>query len=144
VTYYPVSLSLPGAGMIAVLGRRYETLTDEFIQQWLSDLVRVYLVNPDYLLVTEQVRHDLYRIVMSDVYMSHWAFQYARNDKGEVAECYPNKFTGKPLTIVVFPGLPEKTLMVASLLEMKDEDVRVDGLSEVVTRTYVRLREMQP
>ena len=56
--------------MITVIGKRYETLTDDFIQQWLHDLARDYIVAPDYLLVSEEVRRELRRIVTTDLYMS--------------------------------------------------------------------------
>ena len=125
--------------MITVIGKQYETLTDEFIQQWLHDLYRDYRVVPDYLLASEEVRRELRRIVMTDLHMSHWAMQYAQDEQGERAERYPNKVTGGlPLTIVVFPGLPEKTLCLASMLKMVSEEVEVKGETQVVTRSYDR------
>jgi hypothetical protein len=139
VTYHPINFSLPGVGIIAVIGRQYETLTDEFIQQWLYDLYRDYLVTPDYLLVSQEVRHELHRIVMSDLHMYSWVTRNAQDDRGEVAERYPNRITGKSLTMVVFPGLPEKTLFLASMLKMAHEEVQVRGSTSVVTRSYERL-----
>src|SRR5487761_1349076 len=142
MTWHPVQASLPGAGMIAVLGRPYETLTDGFIQDWMFELARTHEVSPDYLLVSQEIRSELHRIVQDDLHLWQWAAQHARDaDSREVAERYPNKITGKPLCIVVFPGLPAKVLFVASLLEMRDEKTRIDGLARIVTRTYAGIWE---
>ncbi len=142
MSYSPINISLPGAGMIAMVSKRYETLTDTFIQQWLHDLYHDYLVVPDYLLVSQAVRQELHRLVMEDLHMYQWVHRYAQDDKGEVAERYPNKITSHPLTIVVFPGLPEKTLFLASMLKMADENSYTDGLGhQVVTRKYARSQE---
>jgi hypothetical protein len=139
VSYQPIHFSLPGVGMITVIGKQYEILTDDFIQQWLHDLARDYNVAPDYLLVSEGARSELRRIIMTDLYMRDWAMQYAQDEQGERAERYPNKVTGgQPLTIVVFPGLPEKTLCLASMLTMVSEEVEVQGATRVATRSYDR------
>src|SRR5271157_2250657 len=111
MSYEPITISLPGAGMIATMGKRYETLTDEFIQQWLHDLVRDYRVEPEYLLVSQAAQRELRRLVAEDIRLYYWTVDYIdldQRDKAERAERYPNKITGNALTIVVFPGLPEK------------------------------------
>ena len=127
--------------MITVISKRYETLTDEFIQQWLYDLVRDYQVEPEYLLVSHEGQRALRRLVAEDIRLYHWAVDYMdvdQRDKAERAERYPNKITGNALTIVVFPGLPEKTLCLASMLKMVSEEVEVKGATRVVTRSYDR------
>lgn len=135
----PINISLPGSGMIAMVSKRYVTLDDAFIQQWLHDLYRDYQVEPDYLLVSGEVRQELHRNVMADLHMYSWVSRYAQDENGEAAERYPNKVTGHPLAIVVFPGLPEKTLFAASMLTIASEYSRTDGLGHEVTRTYARL-----
>ena len=143
MNYGPIDFSIPGVDMIAVLGRRYVELSDELIQQWLYELVRVRLVEPDYLLVTQETRHELRRLIASDLRMATWLAQQRWNDKGEFAERYPNKVTGGSLAIVVFPGLPEKTLFVGSLLIVRNETVQLDGPKRTITRTYAGLKEQE-
>ncbi len=139
MTYNPVTFSLPGAGVIAVVGRQYETLDDAFIQQWMVELILNYRVSPDYLLLSAEARHDLYRIVMSDLHMFNLVHHYAINNDGN--ECYPNRASGTLLTLVVFPGLPEKTLFAASALKILKEEVRIEGTMHIETRKYGRMGE---
>ena len=118
MTYDPVKFTLPGAGVIAVVGRQYETLSDAFIQQWMYELLLNYRVSPDYLLLSAEARHVLYRVLMESLY---WPYVIHRDEAGEPREVYPNRAAGTLLTLVVFPGLPDKTLFAASLLEVKEE-----------------------
>lgn len=140
MTDKPINFSLPGVGLIAMVSKRYETLTDGFIQEWLYDLYCDYLVTPDYLLVSQEVRNELHRIVIADLHMYGWFNRYAQDESGEVAERYPNKVGGPPLTIVVFPDLPENTLFLASMLKMAHEEVQYPTPGSVkITRSYERL-----
>src|SRR5713226_6483554 len=112
MSYSPINISLPGAGMIAIVSKRYDILTDEFIQQWLYDLARDYRIEPEYLLVSQEGQRALRHLVAEDLRLYYWMVDYVdlnQSDKAERAKWYPNKITGNALTIVVFPGLPEKT-----------------------------------
>lgn len=127
----PINFSLPGVGVLALLGKSYETLTDLFIQEWLQSLYYEYGVEPDYLLVSQTERNELHRILVHDFYMWN-RYEISRDG----IEGYPNRITGHPLTLVVFPGLPEKTIFLGSLLELASEEKRIQGSTTVVTRTF--------
>jgi len=139
---YPINISLPGAGMIAMVSKRYNTITDEFIQQWLYDLYEKYMVQPEYLLVSQATSDEIHYMLMEEMYSHGYIRIYADNEQGEREERYPNKITYQPLRIVVFPGLPEKTLFSASMLTMANEHSTIDALGNIttVTRKYKRLR----
>lgn len=137
MSHNPITFSLPGVDVITTVSKRYDTLTDEFIQQWLLELMLQWNVVPDYLLVNAQTRDELHRLVMNDLYMYSYVAMQVQGD-GQT-ERYFNRVTGTPLTIVVFPGLPEKTLYLASMLKIAKEHDNTDAFGHtVVQRTYAK------
>ena len=85
-----------------------------------------------------------HRMMMEgDIRLYHSMFNdYADEKTGTRGERYPNKVAGSSVLLVVFPGLPEKTLFAASLLTMAEERSYTDGTGgNHVTRTYKRLKE---
>lgn len=130
MTYSPVTLSLPGAGLIAMTGRHYDTLDDAFIQQWMVELLLNYRVSPEYLLLSAEARQTLYHLLMTSLY-PYWRPYATTDEQGEPREVYPNRAAGTLLTLVVFPGLPENTLYAASLLKLEEERTCRDGKVEM-------------
>lgn len=140
---HPISFSIPGVGLIAVLGKHYDgDLTDDFIQQWLYDLYAKYRAEPDYLLCSQRDARALHRLILSDRYLYRFSMEYSRVAREEKSddwpgEYYPNKVSGSPLMLVVFPGLPPETLFVGNLLKVERETVIQDeGLFTRIERTY--------
>lgn len=86
-------------------------LTMEPIDALLYRLYCEYLVNPDYLFVSEEGKKQLsaQRANFRHLYPLNVSFYFRE------IELYPNQYTGKRLHVVVLPTLPDDTFLVGNL-----------------------------
>ena len=106
--------NLPNMGMISALYTRYDVLTDEFIQRWLYQLYGDHRIDPQYLFVSEQGRHEL-RLALEAFPVFKYGVDRRRIKDHELCQ-YPNYATGNQMHVVMLPTLEEKMLLVGNLV----------------------------
>jgi hypothetical protein len=132
----PITLSIPDAGMLAVVANTYEILTNDWFQQWMYNLLNENRASPDYLLMSHETRNDFIRLKKSA--WSYFLRAIPFDDIATFFECYPNMITGKQLPMVVFPDIAPKTVLATSHLTVARESIAHHARYIIEKRTYER------
>ena len=101
--------NIPGMGLISLLSKPYDELTDEFIQRWLYQLYNDHLIDPEYLFVNEKGKREVHRIMES-------MQGYRRPANNDLVSRYVNQTTGTPMYIVTLLTSPDNLLLVGNLV----------------------------
>jgi len=101
-------------GMISVIRKEYDVLTNDLIQRWLSWLYNDHLIDPQYLFVSEQGKYDLVRVIENMPEIRYFYDKLLPID--ELIMQYTNYATGTKMHVAVLPTLPSKTLLFGNLV----------------------------